>query len=246
MKLKAATIYRISYELKCLGIFYLYFFASTIIIPGILFVLFTISDNGSNEVISDLVTPAAILILIVSLIGIKSDFKFFLQNGLNRNSIFLSTIISNFIISNCIVISTLLIKQIAGMITGGTVNFSLFIVDQYAPATFIQKYLLLLLLFLFICSIGMTVGFFLNRLSPIIQIIGGIGVLLLPFLIATIYRMLNEAQRSSVVDFCGNLLGISKNGLNSTPLMLTLLALTFVNVLISYLMNRRRELQRIS
>ena len=242
MKLKAALQYRMIYQLKSLGIFYLYFIGFAVVLPG----LAMFFSNTSATAESELTLSALIFAIILSVIGIRSDFKLFIQNGLNRLHIFVSNLISNFVIANVIVLAMAAFRLIFKTFFSDHFDYQFMILDFYQPKTLFSQYLLLFLIIFWGMALGLVIGLFLDRFSFIVRLLIGGGVLLFPILFGTVFTTLSEAGKDNVLTNLAHTLGITENGLKAGPLMLTLFILICVNLVLAYLMNRRRELQRIA
>ncbi|ARE20183.1 hypothetical protein [Lactococcus lactis] len=84
MKFQVATRYILIHQLISLGIFFIWW-----ILFGILFPVFGLYVSGSTEpVSSDVLIPIVFFSIIISFLSMNSDFKFFIQCGLKRFSIF--------------------------------------------------------------------------------------------------------------------------------------------------------------
>ena len=234
MKLKAALQYRMIYQLKSLGIFYLYFIGFAVVLPG----LAMFFSNTSATAESELTLPALIFAIILSVIGIRSDFKLFIQNGLNRLHIFVSNLISNFVIANVIVLAMAAFRLIFKTFFSDHFDYQFMILDFYQPKTLFSQYLLLFLIIFWGMALGLVIGLFLDRFSFIVRLLIGGGVLLFPILFGTVFTTLSEAGKDNVLTNLAHTLGITENGLKAGPLMLTLFILICVNLVLAYLMNR--------
>ncbi|MCH4169219.1 MAG: hypothetical protein LKF42_08195 [Streptococcaceae bacterium] len=248
MKLKATIFYRLKYQLISLGIYYLFFLGFSFVLPGI--AIFFISKGAINDeamVQSDLLLPAAIFAMILAIIGARSDFKVCIQNGVNRLNIFLGNLISNFIVSNVIVISIFLFKGIIDLLSKKYFECSIVIVDQYAPTNLIERYLLTLVIIFMVSSLGLLIGIFFDRFSNLVRLLIGAAVVLTPFLLGTIYSSLSSSARYQVLASIKNSIGLGANGhLKVMSLIITILIITLINIVITYLLNHKRELQRLS
>lgn len=242
MKLKAALQYRVIYQLKSLGIFYLYFIGFAVVLPGL--AMFFSNTTATAE--SELTMPALIFAIILSVIGIRSDFKLFIQNGMNRLHIFAANLISNFVIANIIVLTMVCFRLIFKVFFSAHFDYQFMILDFYQPKTLFLQYLLLFLIIFWGMALGLVIGLFLDRFSFVTRLLIGGGILLLPILFGTIFTTLSEAGKDKVLTSLAHTLGITNNGLKVEPLMLTLFTLICLNLILSYLMNYRRELQRIA
>lgn len=248
MKLKATITYRLKYQLISLGIYYLYFLGFSFVLPGItIFFISKQSINDETMVQSDLLFPAVIFMMILAIIGARSDFKLCIQNGVNRFNIFLGNLISNFIISNVIVISAFLFKVIFDLLFKNYFNYSFVIVDQYAPSNLIERYLLTLVIIFMVSSLGLLIGIFFDRFSNLVRLLIGAAVVLTPFLLGTIYSSLSSSARHQVVTGIKKMIGLDATGnLKVMPLIITFLTISLINLVITYLLNHKRELQRLN
>ncbi|MBS7578083.1 MULTISPECIES: hypothetical protein [unclassified Enterococcus] len=248
MKLKATIFYRLKYQLISLGIYYLYFLGFSFVLPGVtIFFISKQSINSETMVQSDLLFPALIFTMILAIIGARSDFKLCIQNGVSRFNIFLGNLITNFIISNVVVISAFLFKAVFDLLFKDYFNYSFVIVDQYAPTNMLARYLLTLVIIFMISSLGLLIGIFFDRFSNLIKLLIGAAVVLTPFLLGTIYSSLSSAAKHQVVTSIKNIIGLSADGqLRVMPLIITFLTISLINLVITYLLNRKRELQRLT
>lgn len=242
MKLKTAMIYRLRYQLKSLGIFHLYLILFAIIIPGI--VTYVAGGNVSGE--TDLTIPGFVFALILAQIGIRTDFKFFIQNGMNRLHIFLSNVFSNFVVSNVIAITMLVFYSIFRAFSLNFQNFRLLLLEQYLPKPSILSYILLVVIIFLGATLGVLLGLFLDRFSSANRLVIGAGVIMLPILIFTLIGSLSDHAKNQLLTTLCHILGITDQGLKVVPLVITLLVLIGINTGISYLMNYRRVLKRMS
>ena len=95
MKLKTAITYRLTYQTRSLLIYMAYFTVFACLMP-----LLAIFLSDTTEIVhSDIIFSAICFMFILALIGINSDFKLFIQNGLSRQNIFLANIWTNALIS---------------------------------------------------------------------------------------------------------------------------------------------------
>lgn len=241
IKLKAALQYRLRYQLKYLGVFYLYFIFFAVIMAGIAIFLF----NGTDSAQSELTLPALIFAIILSVIGIHSDFKLFLQNGMNRWHIFISNVMTNFVMSHVIVLTMVFFRLMLKTFLSHHFDYMFIILDLYQPKTLLSQYLLLFLVIFWGMVLGLVVGLFFDCFSFVTRLLIGAGIILLPFLFGTVFTTLSAASQHQVLANLAHILGLSNDGLNVIPLMTTLFILIFVNLILSYFMNRHRELQRI-
>lgn len=84
MKFKTALQYRVIYQVRSLAIYFGFYALFGILFPliGLLF------SNDVNTVSSDAVIPCLVFMGILSFLGVNTDFKLFIQNGLSRWTIF--------------------------------------------------------------------------------------------------------------------------------------------------------------
>lgn len=242
MKLKTAMIYRLRYQLKSLSIFYLYLILFAIIIPG----LVTYAAGGHVSGQSDLTIPGFVFALILANIGIRTDFKFFIQNGMNRFNIFLSNIFSNFVVSNVIAITMLVFYNLMKVFHLNFQEFRLLLLEQYLPKPSVLSYILLVVIIFLGATLGVLLGLFLDRFSSANRLVIGAGVIMLPILIFTLIGSLSDHARNQLLTTLCHILGLTEHGLKVIPLVITLLVLIGINTGISYLMNYRRVLKRMS
>lgn len=242
MKLKTAMIYRLRYQLKSLGIFYLYLILFAIVIPG--FVIYIAGGKVSGE--SDLTIPGFVFALILAQIGIRTDFKFFIQNGMNRFNIFLSNIFSNFVVSNVIAITMLVFYNLMKVFHLNFQEFRLLLLEQYLPKPSVLSYILLVVIIFLGATLGVLLGLFLDRFSSANRLVIGAGVIMLPILLFTLIGSLSDHARNQLFTTLCHILGLTEHGLKVIPLLITLLVLIGINTGISYLMNYRRVLKRMS
>lgn len=149
--------------------------------------------------------------------------------------------------SNVIVISAFLFKAFFDLLFKKYFNYSFVIVDQYAPTNLIERYLLTLVIIFMVSSLGLLIGIFFDRFSNLVRLLIGAAVVLTPFLLGTIYSSLSSSARYQVLASIKNSIGLGANGhLKVMPLIITILIITLINIVITYLLNHKRELQRLS
>lgn len=84
MKFKTALQYRVIYQVRSLAIYFGFYALFGILFPliGLLF------SNDVNTVSSDAVIPLSGFYGDTIILGVNTDFKLFIQNGLSRWTIF--------------------------------------------------------------------------------------------------------------------------------------------------------------
>ncbi len=242
MKLSTAFSYRMKYQMKSLAFFFSYFTFFAILFP-IIGILFAGTDTTVN---SDAMFASSIFIFIIAYIGVSSDFKLFIQNGMSRSNIFLSYLISNVTISAFLASVLIVFKLIANDFFTQKLNITLFFADAYAQDNHWKSLLFLFLFFLFSASLASVVGTFIDRVTGFKRLVVIATVIIVPFVIGLLLQMGGPNFRSSVFSFLKKILGISATGLDILPVAITLLVLITLFSIITYLLNYNREIRRIN
>ena len=183
---------------------------------------------------------------ILALIGINSDFKLFIQNGLSRQNIFLANIWTNALISVGFSGLLVLIQKLFDRPLISNFRFEIFLVDLYSKSAFFPSWFLLFFFLFFASTIGVVIGTFNELFSGIQKILILLALIMIPTLVGLLFQTIDKQITMNILDFLKEILGISSTGLNIWPLVGTLLVLITINLLLSFLMNQKREIKRIN
>lgn len=240
MKLSTAFAYRLKYQFKSLAFFFGYFCLFAIGFPliGILFA------GADSQVNSDILFASFIFIFIISLFGVGSDFKLFIQNGMSRDSIFLSYLISNATISAFLSGIIILFKLLTNTFLTQNFKITLFLSDLYTSDNPLISFLFLFLFFLFGASLASVVGTFNDRVSGYKKMLVLASLVVIPFGFGLLLQLGGHSFRSNTLNFFTTILGINANGFDIIPVSLTLITLIMTLSLITFLMNHKREIRR--
>ena len=242
MTLITAVKYRLSYQFKSLLYFfgYLAFFS-------ILFPVIGILASGSAESIrSDILFASVIYFWVIAFVGAASDFKLFIQNSVSRFTIFWSNIISTLIISVITsVILRLIVKTLDGLVIKN-LSVSLKLVDIYTNGHTVTSLTFLTVLLIFASTLGSLAGTFNDRFSNTVKILVILGLIMVPSVIGISLNLLGAEIRLHLLNMLKFIVGYSKDGMNVLPILLTLLVLIGMNSLLTFLLNRKREIKRVN
>ena len=112
---------------------------------------------------------------------------------------------------------------------------------------FVLLRVLPLFFFLFFAStIGVVIGTFNELFSGIKKILILLALIMIPTLVGLLFQTIDKQITMNILDSLKEILGISSTGLNIWPLVGTLLVLITINLLLSFLMNQKREIKRIN
>ena len=136
MKFKTALRYRVIYQVRSLAIYFGFYALFGILFPliGLLF------SNDVNTVSSDAVIPCLVFMGILSFLGVNTDFKLFIQNGLSRWTIFLVNFVSNAILS---LVGSLAVLVLIKVFSGNFIShfqLSMKLIDVYAQGNFFMSW----------------------------------------------------------------------------------------------------------
>ena len=124
MKLSVAFNYRFKTHLKILGIVLSVYSLMTLLFPLINFFR-GITYNSSP---TDILFPTFCFALGATLSIINIDFKLFIQNGMSRNNIFISYLLSIISTSILITLFILLFQELAKQFFPKQIRFSIFLI----------------------------------------------------------------------------------------------------------------------
>lgn len=237
-----AVKYRLTYQLKSLLYFfgYLAFFS-------VLFPVIGILASGSAESIhSDILFASVIYFWVIAFVGAASDFKLFIQNSVSRFTIFWSNIISSFIISAITSIILILIVKLLNGLVLKNLSVSLKLVDIYANGHTGIGLSFLLVLLMFASTLGTLAGTFNDRFSKTTKLLVILGIIMIPSILGISLNLLGAEVRAHLLDVLSLLVGYSKDGMKVIPIILTLLVMTGISSLLTFLFNRNREIKRIN
>ncbi|MEG0254996.1 hypothetical protein, partial [Vagococcus sp.] len=157
MKLSTAIKYKFKYQMKSVAFFFGYFLLFAVVFP-LIGMIFAGTDTTVN---SDTLFASMVFMVIIAFIGINTDFKLFIQNGMSRNNIFLASLITNSILSFIFTIILLAINFFGNSLLLSNLKLTLFITRYYST----NNFLLLFILLLFASSIGSLFGIFNDRVT---------------------------------------------------------------------------------
>lgn len=242
MKLSTAFTYRLKYQIKSLGFFFGYFFLFAIIFPliGIIFA------GVDTQVNSDALFASFVFIFIIAMFGVGADFKLFIQNGMSRQNIFFSYLISNVTISALLASILIIFKVIANDFFTQNFKITLFLSDVYASDNPWISFIFLFLFFMFGASLASVAGTFHDRVTGYKKLIVLATLVIIPVIFGLLLQLGGHSFRINVLTFFMNILGISSQGYDIIPVSITLMFLIVSLSIITYLMNYKREIRRIN
>ncbi|KSU02527.1 MULTISPECIES: ABC transporter permease [Lactococcus] len=239
MKFQVATRYILIHQLISLGIFFIWW-----ILFGILFPVFGLYFSGSSDpVSSDVLIPIVFFSIIISFLSMNSDFKFFIQCGLKRFSIFIVNL-------SAIAISSLLSSIIALLLSKISVdkfNLTIFLIskDAYHSDNFLLSLLLVFILLFFFSSLGLVLGTFNDIFSGFKKIIILLLVMSIPIVLSILIQLGNSAMKNKWFNFLKSIIGYSREkGFSPLPFITTLFIGSIVLLFLFYFMNRSHEVRR--
>ncbi len=241
MKLTSAIKYRFKYQMKFAAFFFGYFLLFSIAFP-LIGIIFTGTNNNVN---SDMMFASMVFMSILSYMGASSDFKLFIQNGMSRNNIFLSSIISNSILSALFSFILIGIKQFGNQLMT-KLNLTLFFIDIYSKEDLITGFLLLFVFLLFFSSIASIAGIFNDRVSGFKKLFIIATLVMIPILLSLLIKISSPAFKTSLFNLVQKILGISSVQFSPLTLTLTLFIVCILLTVVTYFMNMKREIKRVN
>lgn len=238
MKLSTAIKYKFKYQMKSVAFFFSYFLLFAIVFP-LIGMAFAGTDTTVN---SDTLSASMVFMVIIAFIGINTDFKLFIQNGMSRNNIFLASLITNSILSFIFTVILLTINFLGNSFLLSNLKLSLFITEYYSTNTF----LLLFILLLFASSIGSLFGIFNDRVTGFKKLFVIATLILVPILISLLVKISTPTFKTSLLNLAQKAIGFSSGSFHALNLMITLSIFFIVFSIITYLMNYHREIKRIN
>ncbi|KFI71785.1 hypothetical protein BMIN_1450 [Bifidobacterium minimum] len=252
--LSAALIYQLSWRMKFLGIYLVFYLIFSIGIP---LTIAVVGTGGTTDGYVDVMTPAIIFSGTVAMIGSKLDFRFLLFNGLTRTMMFLCSVIVLVVASaatTAVVVASRLLLSVGSLpIRSGSL-----VADQYAagsvPTASAASALhgtgvavMTLVVFLLVMVVSSFMGVLMTRLGRRGRLTFGALVFLVPTLVGF---LLSRVDTRSLLrwlrDFGEAFLGIRSDGaLDFRPLSMTLLAVAFLFMALAWLVGRRRGVDRV-
>ena len=233
MKFKTALRYRVIYQVRSLAIYFGFYALFGILFPliGLLF------SNDVNTVSSDAVIPCLVFMGILSFLGVNTDFKLFIQNGLSRWTIFLVNFVSNAILS---LVGSLAVLVLIKVFSGNFIShfqLSMKLIDVYAQGNFFMSWLLFFILLMLSGSLGLLAGVFNDRID---------GVKKLIVLLGTIAQLGGAPMRLRMLHILQTMVGYQSTGFTVLPLLLTISCFVGINLGLAYLLNKHREIKRVN
>lgn len=242
MKLKAALLYKLRFNLRSDLIFLAFF-----LLFGTAFPLMGVFISHTKVTVqSELLLPSVIFMIIAATIGIGLDFKLFIQCGLSRKNIFLASVFANFLSIlgfNLILIG---LEKLFHLLSISNFKLGFVGVSAYTDGKFWTTWLLLTVILFLANGLGFVAGMVLQRFDGAIRVLIGLGAFAIPLLLVILVQLLSASQKAQIITRLGKLVGVTSQGLQLVPLVLTVLTITLVLLVLVYLMNRHREIKRIN
>ncbi|MBB5888335.1 ABC transporter permease [Lactovum miscens] len=236
MKFKTAVEYRLLRQVISLGIFFAWWFLFGIIFPVVGLLL----AGGNEKVSSDVLIPIMIFSVIISFIGMYSDFKFFIQNGMNRFNIFLVNV-SVVIMTS---IGTSIIVFLLSKVSIKNFDLTVFLTSVYSSKNPFVNILLIFTLLLFLSSLGLLLGTFNDMFTGVKKIVILLLAMSIPVIVATIVQLGGEAARNYWINLLKDIVGYSnKNGFSLIPLFITLFVCSALCIILFYVLNSLHEIR---
>ena len=242
MKLSSAFNYRFKAQLKNYGILLSVYMVMTLIFPLInLFRGVTYSSPTT-----DILLMTACFVMGGSLAIINMDFKLFIQNGMSRNNIFISYLLSIVSTSALVTFFVLLLQELAKHFFPKQIRFSIFLSDIYSPNNVFLAFFILFLLLNLVGSLGLLIGIFNIRFNRIIKFVALGFLIASPSIIGAALYYSGPLVRSHIVSVLELIFGVTKDQFIPLNLIITMFTITIILVIISFLMIRKSEIRRIN
>lgn len=243
MKFRAAFLYRLKHQLLALSAFLALFTLLGIILP--LIGIFLVSDF-SRMVNSDGIIECMIYMVFLSYIGMNSDFKLFIQNGVSRVHLLFTHILTNVIISVIFSLVMLLLVKFLNSSVITHLKWDIFLFHLYSQSNFFMDWFFFSLLLILPSSIGLLLSTLNGRLSQTVKFIGLLVLLILPIPISTFMQLSGTGFQTNIVRVLQKMIGYQSGEFSLPPILLTLTTTILFTLMITYLLNRRREIRTIN
>ncbi|MFD1671297.1 hypothetical protein ACFQ5M_04230 [Agrilactobacillus yilanensis] len=240
MKFKTAFIYQVKRQLLSLGIFLVFWFVFTF---GISFILMIVS-KGDVHTTNDFTFATIAYIILLSCMMMKKDFRFFIQNGLSRGHIFLVNVLSTTLSALLLGLMTQFTLHQFTFGNGDTFRFTNIFVTIYKPSQWLISLGLIWMLLLWINSVAILVGGFLNRIRGWLRILLIIIFIISPTILVGFVGATMPTNHQITI-FVAQCVGLPNGLPNIGGLSVTLSILILINLGLTYLFNRRQPIVRI-
>ncbi|MBO0438181.1 hypothetical protein [Vagococcus fluvialis] len=137
-------------------------------------------------------------------------------------------------------------KFIISAFFSNQVKYTLSITELYAPNNPLLSALVLFSLFSLAGSIGLLIGTFYQRFNNWVHLMTFGIIIVSPSLIGLTLYHGGANFRNTIFMFFKTILGINKDSFNPIILMGTLLVITSIILIPSFLMNKTMEIQRVN
>lgn len=242
MKVKTAISYKLSGDVRSFLIYLGFFGLFAFVFPTIGLVF----NPNINRINSDLMIPAMIYLMIISMVSNTRDFKLFIQCGMSRLHIFLVNIVASLISSMGV---SLVLVGIGHLVNGELINrvvLSSQLTDGYTKNNFLSTWLVLTVFMFLACSIGLVMSTINDRFDGYARLAIGAVWLGIPILLTVLFQLLPPAAAKQVAELVAMMLGITKSGLKVLPLFCTILVCSCLLLTIVFVLNRHREIKRVN
>jgi hypothetical protein len=240
--MKVALRYQLHYQAISIAIFIAYFFLFAFIFP----VSVALLSSRGVRINIDCFIATLIYILILALIGVRKDFKLFIQNGMSRRHIFIATLMTITIVAALLALFVILLDKFSFSIRQSQFSYVNPITHIYGAVNFGQFFLLSWLVLLLMAACGLIVGIFIDRVRGILRLVIGAGIILVPVALSVAMQLLPVAARTQMIRFVLDIVGLNTAKPHVGAPTMTCLVLTVLASAVVYLLNRRREIARMN
>lgn len=235
----AAIRYRLLKQATLLSIFFVWWGIFGFVLP-LIALLITKAPGGTS---ADITIPLLIFTVIASFTGIYSDFKFFIQTGMNRQNIFLVNLVTTVITS----LGTGLLMTLISQISLKKLDLSLILTSDgfYDHENIIIYFILNFSILLVFSTMGLLLGTFNDMFSGVKKIIILLSVMSVPIILSITMQLAPLDVQLKWRDFIKAFIGYSREtGFSALPIIGTLLVVSIFFFTLFYILNRSHQIRR--
>jgi hypothetical protein len=237
MKFKAGLMYRTIRQSTSIGIFFIWWFVFGVILP----LLGTFLASGDVHINTDGLISVMIFSLISAFMGVRTDFKYFIQMGVSRLNIFFINVGSILLVSLGLSIITFLASKIST--SQFSINLPLLDKDIYNTHGFMSIFLIFMLIF-FMGSLGLTFGTFNVMFQGVKKIVAMLIIMTIPTCLLIWLKLGGKVAEVKATDFFKKMVGYSNGNFSLTPMLTSLLIMSILVIGAFYLLNSRHQLSK--
>lgn len=238
MKLKTAIWYQLCDIAKPVAIYYVILYT---VAAGITAIAVFVEGSSEAGTISGMETSSVIFLMFCGVYAFLEDFRFFIQNGLTRKTIFKSQMILFFVVTAFMGTWEMIVEGVIGGFIGYHSMFQMIYGDGAAVWS---RWIWQVSLYLMVANLAFLSTVIQNRIGkrPFLLIVFAL-CLIFVLLIPAINVAVDGRLANAVLPFLIKIMGVTENGIQIVYPIFTFLGITAATMAGTYGLLRRAEVR---